>query len=305
MAESQHPVVNPIRTSALPICEGDEDGTRTGPLILRYRQLHGPGTVGNQESSRQSAEGAARRVEHSASRPLEHSTAYAGRSMLINVHNQQGRTNTSSLAPSTQVPTKLNPSDKLIPSNPPTVPLLSEGRRSVPAHASQPNVASLYSKLQGLSLSAPRRMPADPPAQSSTTRGVQIDFTRNRPQRPAASNDALIGPHRQEHAIRSRPEKIVWFASIGPPLTAVPMAPTLANAGDLYVNKTDEKVQVWLRDVSGVWLPVAERHPHPTIEGYVLRLLDNGDPRWVTRITFRTYLGRQKRLGQFVDAPLT
>lgn len=113
-----------------------------------------------------------------------------------------------------------------------------------------------------------------------------------------ASHDVSLrsrGPLRHEHAIRSRPEKIIWYASEGPPLDAVPVAPTLAEVGDVYVHKSEGDVQVWLRIENGRWLPVSERHPHPRLKDYVLRLLDNGDPRWVTKDTFRTYLGRRKK----------
>lgn len=103
------------------------------------------------------------------------------------------------------------------------------------------------------------------------------------------------GPTRHEHAIRSRPEKVVWYASEGSPLLVVPVAPTLAEVGDVYVHKSEGEVQVWLRIDDGTWQPVGERHPHPRLKGHVLRLLDNGDPRWVTKDTFRTYLGRRKK----------
>ncbi|KAH9840944.1 uncharacterized protein C8Q71DRAFT_854793 [Rhodofomes roseus] len=105
------------------------------------------------------------------------------------------------------------------------------------------------------------------------------------------------GPHKFDHSVRSRAEKVVWYESQGTPgrLTAVPIAPTIADIGELYVHKTGGKVQVWLRDASATWVSVAEQHPHPVMEGYVLRLLD-GDPRWVKKETYRTYIGRQKKL---------
>ncbi|KAH9914571.1 uncharacterized protein B0H18DRAFT_125385 [Fomitopsis serialis] len=163
---------------------------------------------------------------------------------------------------------------------------------------------------------------------NSGVRSVHFDVSRSRPQRshpplryapmppapslPAAAGADVVskgteqpsdasmhmGPVRHEHAIRSRAEKVVWFASEGPPLTAVALPPTIANVGDVYVHKTLGSVQIWLRAASGTWLPIAEQHPHPIITGYVLRLLENGDPRWVTKETFRTYVGRQKKLEQ-------
>lgn len=43
------------------------------------------------------------------------------------------------------------------------------------------------------------------------------------------------------------------------------------------------------------WQVVDEGHPHPQLDGYVLRVLDNAEPRWVTQETWRTYVGRWKR----------
>ncbi|KAH9931492.1 uncharacterized protein B0H18DRAFT_989616 [Fomitopsis serialis] len=99
-----------------------------------------------------------------------------------------------------------------------------------------------------------------------------------------------------EHAIRSRPEKVRWYPASGPRLVDVPVAPAIASVGDLFINYFgDGQIQVWLRRDPPSWTKVNDSHPHPTIEGYVLRILDNGEPRWVTKETYRTYLGRDKK----------
>ena len=112
---------------------------------------------------------------------------------------------------------------------------------------------------------------------------------------PSPTHFHSSSPLRHDHAIRSRPEKIVWYASEGPPIEVVPVAASLADVGDIYVHKSEQDVQIWLRVENGTWLPVYERCSHPRLKDHVLRLLDNGDPRWVTKETFRTYLGRRKK----------
>ncbi|KAH9842033.1 uncharacterized protein C8Q71DRAFT_854398 [Rhodofomes roseus] len=105
------------------------------------------------------------------------------------------------------------------------------------------------------------------------TREASASYTTGAPP-------GITGPFRHEHAIRSRSEKIVWYMSTGPVLPGVPIAATIADAGDLYIHLNDGELQVWLRGKAAEWVPILERHPHPTINGYVLRLLDNGEPRW-------------------------
>lgn len=52
---------------------------------------------------------------------------------------------------------------------------------------------------------------------------------------------------------------------------------------------------MWLRIEPSEWQAVDEGHTHPRLDGYVLRLLDNAEPRWVTQETWRTYVGRWKK----------
>lgn len=120
---------------------------------------------------------------------------------------------------------------------------------------------------------------------------------------------ALIQRHvselRREHAIRGRDEKVAWYASKGEWLGEVPIPPAVAQPSDLFVNviEKDRRVQVFLRVEPPAWKSVEEQHPHPTIKGYVLHLLDNFEPRWVTKVTYRTYMGRWRKSGKLVLEP--
>ena len=61
-------------------------------------------------------------------------------------------------------------------------------------------------------------------------------------------------------------------------------------------------MQLWLRDCSQAWVPVDALHPHPYMPDYVLYILHNHEPRWVTKDTVRTYRGREKKRAFAVTA---
>ena len=68
------------------------------------------------------------------------------------------------------------------------------------------------------------------------------------------------------------------------------------NPGDLYVHTaTGDRRQIWLRTADGRWSAVQLHHPHPYLSGYVLNVLSNGEPSWVTAETIRTYASRVKK----------
>ncbi|TFY53566.1 hypothetical protein EVJ58_g9384 [Rhodofomes roseus] len=106
---------------------------------------------------------------------------------------------------------------------------------------------------------------------------------------------------RREYAIRSRPEKVGWYASEGPLLSAVPMPPEEASLADLYTNIYEDQgwhyLQIWLRVDPPNWVKVEENYPHPYLEDHVLRILDKGEPRWVTKKTYRKYVTCWRKQG--------
>lgn len=111
----------------------------------------------------------------------------------------------------------------------------------------------------------------------------------------AVSDAELSKPLHFEHAIRSRSEKVRWYFSHGVALDEVPVPPTVAQLGDLYIHRFGTELQVWMCAAPPAWEPIKQGHPHPTVKGYVLRILDNAEPRWVTEDTWRTYVGRWKK----------
>lgn len=98
---------------------------------------------------------------------------------------------------------------------------------------------------------------------------------------------------------------MAWYASNGEWLGEVPVPAVIAQPADLFINvvEKERQVQVFLRMEPPSWKAVEERHPHPTIEGYVLHLLDNFEPRWVTNVTYRTYMGRWRKSGKLGPEP--
>ncbi len=92
---------------------------------------------------------------------------------------------------------------------------------------------------------------------------------------------------------KTRGEKTVWFSSAAVNALEVPPDLREAKVTDLYVHQCGNGTkQVWLLDANRSWLSIDLLHPHPHLEGYMLNLLNNGEPSWVTRETVRTYQGR-------------
>ena len=110
---------------------------------------------------------------------------------------------------------------------------------------------------------------------------------------------------RHEHGIRGLTEKTTWYSSSANDLLdhPVPLASTRLNQGDLYVHTaTGNRRQVWLWTADGRWMTVQLHHPHPYLKGYVLNILSNGEPSWVTSDTIRTYLSRIKKRARELSA---
>ncbi|OBZ70787.1 hypothetical protein A0H81_09431 [Grifola frondosa] len=107
---------------------------------------------------------------------------------------------------------------------------------------------------------------------------------------------------RHDHAIRGRGEKIVWYLSNGDSPLSVP--PTvLAQSGELFLhNYNHNSRQIWIRTPSLDWTLIDEGYPHPDLDEYVLHL-SNGEPRWVTKETMRTYKGREKKRERNISTP--
>ncbi|OBZ66265.1 hypothetical protein A0H81_13762 [Grifola frondosa] len=93
----------------------------------------------------------------------------------------------------------------------------------------------------------------------------------------------------------------VVFVGSGPLTT--PSVPS-AQPGDLFLHThQDGSRQIWIRTYTPDWVPVKEEHPHPSLTKYVLRILANGEPRWVTRQTMATYKGRERKRQRDASIP--
>ena len=106
---------------------------------------------------------------------------------------------------------------------------------------------------------------------------------------------------RMRKAIRSREECVMFYKSSGPQsLDSPPVMPQAYDhplrIADLYVHHdwTEDTFQIWMWSESQ-WTEVGVDTLHPLLSGYHLKLLDNGEPSWVTRKTMITDQGRMKR----------
>lgn len=105
----------------------------------------------------------------------------------------------------------------------------------------------------------------------------------------------------QRKAIRNQRACVQWFKSTGNgSLQAPPEHPrsydTLLCLADLYVHQDNcrHTFQVWMWS-GHRWDPIKSTAPHPTLPGYCLKILDRGEPSWVTRKTMVSDQGRAKQ----------
>ncbi|KAI9069129.1 hypothetical protein FKP32DRAFT_1671630 [Trametes sanguinea] len=107
---------------------------------------------------------------------------------------------------------------------------------------------------------------------------------------------------RKSHRIRSTREKTTWYESSGRDLLPSPLLVPLACFGDLYVHTTPDAKQIWLQTADKGWLSIDVYHPHPWLPGYQLHFIANGEPRWVTQDSLRTYQTRLEKRKREKDA---
>ncbi|EPS97775.1 hypothetical protein FOMPIDRAFT_1018172 [Fomitopsis schrenkii] len=289
--ESQHP--------AFPL-ERDEDVMREDFYVLRYRHLETRGGAPANQTSRTTPitgrstvkfeepisagqpREVARQVTPSATKVKPVSVPATEEQLVRRIKNWRV---SDSPAPHTR-PSQVKTA---IPVTSSPAPRQIEVKRETPTAST---VINRSNPLDSAVRAAPRR---SSPATTLIIQPIRESETSNASVSPADASP--IVPIFFEHAIRSRLEKVRWYSSHGKPLEDVPVPPSLALCGDLYVHRSGTDVAMWLRidSESPMWQPVDEGRPHPHMDGYVLRLLDNGEPRWVTQETWRTYVGRWKR----------
>ncbi|KAI9063731.1 hypothetical protein FKP32DRAFT_1676218 [Trametes sanguinea] len=104
------------------------------------------------------------------------------------------------------------------------------------------------------------------------------------------------------HAIRSTREKTIWFESSGRKLLSAPLPVRTPRFGDLYVHSTPDAKQMWLRTAEQEWMKIDLYHPHPWLPGYKIHFIANGEPRWVTQDSLRTYQTRREKRRRELEA---
>ena len=101
---------------------------------------------------------------------------------------------------------------------------------------------------------------------------------------------------KKKHKIRDHDAFVWWFESKGDGKLVRPTAPGEGNLGDLYVHQWAGGVQCWMWDLGVGWIRAEVGHAHPTLAQHRLHILDNAEPRWVTRKTHTTYGSRKSGL---------
>ncbi|KAI5981325.1 hypothetical protein EDD15DRAFT_2204154 [Pisolithus albus] len=191
---------------------------------------------------------------------------------------------------------------------------------TTPAETQQPGRACLadqdatadpVSVLTSVSSTAPQVAPTvRPESPQSTTQSTANPSTSLsgkwlcplHPPPSALDPQSLTLPlKRERRAIRSRKECVHWFRSNGndnlrsPPDSRSAYDSPLQIA-DLYIHRNDRESvrQIWMW-TGHRWDAVAPDCTHPTMSNYRLRILDKGEPSWVTRKTMVSDQGREKR----------
>ena len=133
--------------------------------------------------------------------------------------------------------------------------------------------------------------------QSRTSAGMQTHTPRIGTRKGRVS----MPLKRIRKAIRSREECVMFYKSSGAQSLDSPPAMPQAydhplRIADLYVHHgwTEDTFQTWMWS-GRQWTEVGVDTLHPLLSGYHLKLLDNGEPSWVTRKTMVTDQGRMKR----------
>jgi len=108
---------------------------------------------------------------------------------------------------------------------------------------------------------------------------------------------------REQRAIRSQKECVCWFKSCGKgrllsPPDSWDAYDSPLQIADLYIHQYDHEnvhqFHIWMW-TGHSWDVVQPNCTHPTLPGYRLKILDKGEPSWVTRKTMVSDQGRAKR----------
>lgn len=115
------------------------------------------------------------------------------------------------------------------------------------------------------------------------------------PERDRSTMISSSPPKRFQRKIRAINTRYIWFLSMGSEALTKPSDDIQAEPGDLFVHMFKTKEQIWIKANGRGWEMIVPGDPHPTMPAYRLHVLDNGEPRWITRKTATTYRGRQRR----------
>ncbi|KAI6146474.1 hypothetical protein BKA82DRAFT_1005355 [Pisolithus tinctorius] len=151
--------------------------------------------------------------------------------------------------------------------------------------------------------SSNHRMPTPPDI--VPTAALQDSDSNRAATSPASPSEPLSWPLKcMRKAIRSRKECVTFYKSnASGSLDFPPSAPEAfeyhPKPADIYVHRDEAHniTQVWIWS-GDQWTKAGVDICHPTLPGYRLKLLDSGEPSWVTRKTMVTDQGRAKRKHQ-------
>ncbi|KAH9939150.1 hypothetical protein B0H21DRAFT_50140 [Amylocystis lapponica] len=295
MSEPKSPAVLYVREPTYILMPDGEDMV-SDVIILRDRHVRAP-TVANYGISA-AINHARRSTPYQQDQPLESIT----RDPVSNIQDKrsadQGR-RTVPLQPQSHYAQLAPPSAEIVQLPAPTTQNTRGGFQNTVTDVPATRSAQSSGVASGSAPVAQRsKAPSKPKSREAQNASRRMHALQDTGETSARSRNHGTSPVavRCEHKIRNLDEAIVWWASQGNSSILGPSAAVEAASGDLYVHKQgDGRVQVWIWSPSEDWQPVTAGHAHPALPGYVLRVLKNGEPRWITRHTMRTYLGRDRK----------
>ena len=103
--------------------------------------------------------------------------------------------------------------------------------------------------------------------------------------------------------IRGSDEYTYWYTSESETMIKEPPSILRPKHTQLYVHRANntKTTRIWMyfadngRKGAGRWERIRRWHEHPSMEGYVLHLLQNGEPRWVKEGSARNYAKLSRR----------
>ncbi|RPD61628.1 hypothetical protein L227DRAFT_610100 [Lentinus tigrinus ALCF2SS1-6] len=158
----------------------------------------------------------------------------------------------------------------------------------------------------------------DAPVKAGKVKAEKVKTEKAKKSTHTVKQEKILYPEKGNAAIRNSKKRTYWYKSKYHKPLPKPPAGLNPRRAALYVHHHDNGKQIWLWDeVSGDesqegdpkydWKRVREgiSHPHHSLQGHVMHVVDDGTPRWVLARSRRERLHRKKRKELVADIDLT